>query len=119
MAHQWRHEGFMTVVLCQKKRLIASNLSIRWLTICWRQRLITTFFDSAIVLGQQEVPGIVRCVSVLCTKTGDDREADTDTDRILDEKRIQWQADDLILNRPALSRWHPDFQVAYEQFIDQ
>jgi NAD(P)-dependent dehydrogenase (short-subunit alcohol dehydrogenase family) len=44
---------------------------------------------------------------------------DNDTDRTLDEKRIQWHADDLILNRPALSRWHQEYQAAYEQFIDQ
>ena len=25
----------------------------------------------------------------------------------MDEKRVQWAAEDLIKNRPALSRWHP------------
>jgi NAD(P)-dependent dehydrogenase (short-subunit alcohol dehydrogenase family) len=38
---------------------------------------------------------------------------DDDVDRATDEKRIQWAADDLILNRPALSRWHPDFREAF------
>ena len=30
---------------------------------------------------------------------------DNETPRALDEKRIQWSADDIIRNRPALSRW--------------
>ncbi|AUX42476.1 short-chain dehydrogenase [Sorangium cellulosum] len=33
--------------------------------------------------------------------------------REMDERRIQWAADDLIRNRPALSRWHPDFAEAF------
>ena len=44
---------------------------------------------------------------------------DNDTPRELDERRIQWQADDLIHNRPALSRWHPDWQDAYKSFEQQ
>ena len=42
---------------------------------------------------------------------------DNDTPAALDAKRIQWNTDDLILNRPALSRWHPDFADAYEGFV--
>ena len=42
---------------------------------------------------------------------------DNDTPRLLDEKRILWNTDDLIKNRPALSRWHPDFKAEYESFI--
>ena len=42
---------------------------------------------------------------------------DNETPRALDEKRIQWTADDLIQNRPALSRWHPDYAAAFEAFI--
>jgi NAD(P)-dependent dehydrogenase (short-subunit alcohol dehydrogenase family) len=38
---------------------------------------------------------------------------DDEVARATDEKRIQWAADDLILNRPALSRWHPDFKEAF------
>ena len=34
---------------------------------------------------------------------------DNDTPRALDEKRIAWAAGDIIENRPALSRWHPDW----------
>ncbi|NQY14562.1 MAG: SDR family NAD(P)-dependent oxidoreductase [Henriciella sp.] len=43
---------------------------------------------------------------------------DNETPRPLDEKRVQWTADDIIKNRPALSRWHPDFEDAYKAFIE-
>lgn len=43
---------------------------------------------------------------------------DNETPRPLDEKRIQWTADDIIKNRPALSRWHPDYAEAYKAFVD-
>jgi NAD(P)-dependent dehydrogenase (short-subunit alcohol dehydrogenase family) len=39
--------------------------------------------------------------------------------RIVDEKRIQWAADDLIKSRPALSRWHPDYKDAFERFMQE
>jgi NAD(P)-dependent dehydrogenase (short-subunit alcohol dehydrogenase family) len=39
--------------------------------------------------------------------------------REMDEKRIRWAADDLIKNRPALSRWHPDYKEAFEQFMKE
>ncbi len=38
---------------------------------------------------------------------------DNDVTRELDQYRMQWAADDLILNRPALSRWHPDHREAF------
>ncbi|MDZ4776722.1 MAG: SDR family NAD(P)-dependent oxidoreductase [Alphaproteobacteria bacterium] len=43
---------------------------------------------------------------------------DNDVTRAMDEKRIQWAADDLIQNRPALSRWHPDFADAFAKYMD-
>lgn len=43
---------------------------------------------------------------------------DNETPRPLDEKRIQWTADDIIKNRPALSRWHPDYAEAFKAFIE-
>jgi len=43
---------------------------------------------------------------------------DNETPRELDEKRIQWAADDIIQNRPALSRWHPDFAEAFAKFVE-
>jgi NAD(P)-dependent dehydrogenase (short-subunit alcohol dehydrogenase family) len=37
--------------------------------------------------------------------------------REMDERRIQWAADDLIRNRPALSRWHPDFAEGFAAYM--
>lgn len=42
---------------------------------------------------------------------------DNDVARALDEKRMQWNLDDIIRKRPALSRWHADFKSAFDQFI--
>lgn len=42
---------------------------------------------------------------------------DGETNRPIDEKRIQWAADDIIKNRPAMSRWHPDFKDEFEAFM--
>lgn len=42
---------------------------------------------------------------------------DNETSRALDEKRMAWTAGDIIENRPALSRWHPDFKDAFEAFL--
>jgi NAD(P)-dependent dehydrogenase (short-subunit alcohol dehydrogenase family) len=39
--------------------------------------------------------------------------------REMDEKRIRWAADDLIHNRPALSRWHPDYKDVFDRFIKE
>jgi NAD(P)-dependent dehydrogenase (short-subunit alcohol dehydrogenase family) len=42
---------------------------------------------------------------------------DNDVTRATDEKRMAWAIGDLIENRPALSRWHPDFKAAFEAFM--
>ncbi len=42
---------------------------------------------------------------------------DNDVPRALDEKRIAWAAGDLIENRPALSRWHPDYGQAFKDYL--
>jgi NAD(P)-dependent dehydrogenase (short-subunit alcohol dehydrogenase family) len=42
---------------------------------------------------------------------------DNDVPRALDERRVLWAAGDIIENRPALSRWHPDFAAAFEAFV--
>ena len=34
----------------------------------------------------------------------------------MDRQRILWSAGDITENRPALSRWHPDFAGAFEKF---
>ena len=41
---------------------------------------------------------------------------DNEVTRPVDERRIAWSAGDLIENRPALSRWHPDYKEAFERF---
>lgn len=38
--------------------------------------------------------------------------------REMDNRRIQWAADDLIKGRPALSRWHRDHTDAFEAFMN-
>jgi NAD(P)-dependent dehydrogenase (short-subunit alcohol dehydrogenase family) len=42
---------------------------------------------------------------------------DNDVPRRLDERRILWAAGDLVENRPALSRWHPDYAEAFARFV--
>ena len=42
---------------------------------------------------------------------------DNDVPRALDEKRILWAAGDIVENRPALSRWHPDYADAFAAFV--
>jgi NAD(P)-dependent dehydrogenase (short-subunit alcohol dehydrogenase family) len=41
---------------------------------------------------------------------------DDDVTPAMDRKRILWGAGDLTENRPALSRWHPDFADAFARF---
>ncbi|WP_291863022.1 SDR family NAD(P)-dependent oxidoreductase [Bradyrhizobium sp.] len=42
---------------------------------------------------------------------------DNDVPRRLDERRILWAAGDIVENRPALSRWHPDYADAFSRFV--
>lgn len=42
---------------------------------------------------------------------------DNDVSHALDARRIQWAADDIIQNRPALSRWHPDFKDKFAAYV--
>ncbi|MBV8105323.1 MAG: SDR family NAD(P)-dependent oxidoreductase [Hyphomicrobiales bacterium] len=42
---------------------------------------------------------------------------DNDVTRGMDERRILWAAEDIIENRPALSRWHPDYKTAFSEFM--
>jgi NAD(P)-dependent dehydrogenase (short-subunit alcohol dehydrogenase family) len=41
---------------------------------------------------------------------------DNDVTRETDNKRIRWAAEDIIQNRPPLSRWHPDYRQEFERF---
>ena len=42
---------------------------------------------------------------------------DNDVQRPTDERRMAWAMGDIIENRPALSRWHPDHKAAFEAFM--
>ena len=42
---------------------------------------------------------------------------DNDVPHALDARRIQWAADDIIQNRPALSRWHPAHKDKFAAYV--
>ena len=42
---------------------------------------------------------------------------DDETPNVLDRKRLMWNALDIVLNRPALSRWHDDHKDAFARFL--
>ncbi len=37
----------------------------------------------------------------------------------IDQRRIEWAAADMVENRPALSRWHLDYEAAFAAFMDE
>ncbi|MBA2692249.1 MAG: SDR family NAD(P)-dependent oxidoreductase [Rubrobacter sp.] len=43
---------------------------------------------------------------------------DNSVSRETDEKRIEWAAGDLVENRPALSRWHPEHEDSFARFME-
>jgi NAD(P)-dependent dehydrogenase (short-subunit alcohol dehydrogenase family) len=43
---------------------------------------------------------------------------DNETTRKMDERRMAWSVGDIIENRPALSRWHPDYKDAFAAFLN-
>lgn len=42
---------------------------------------------------------------------------DNDVAREVDEKRMAWGLGDILENRPALSRWHPDYADRFKAFM--
>lgn len=44
---------------------------------------------------------------------------DNDVTRAVDNRRITWAAQDITKNRPALSRWHPEYKAAFEAFLKE
>ena len=42
---------------------------------------------------------------------------DNDVSRALDAKRVLWAAGDIAENRPPLSRWHPDYAAAFQDWL--
>ena len=43
---------------------------------------------------------------------------DNDVTRDIDNRRILWAAQDITKDRPALSRWHPDYKEAFATFLN-
>ncbi|ONF47446.1 SDR family NAD(P)-dependent oxidoreductase [Methylobacterium radiotolerans] len=43
---------------------------------------------------------------------------DNETTRAQDQKRIAWASGDIVENRPALSRWHPDYAEAFKRYME-
>src|SRR5262245_30945303 len=63
--------------------------------------------------GEQTVDFMIRSLEagdfyILCP--------DNDVPRSLDERRMLWAIGDIVENRPALSRWHPDYAEALAAF---
>ncbi len=44
---------------------------------------------------------------------------DNEVTEEMDRRRIEWAAGDLTENRPALSRWHPDWADRFAAFMDE
>jgi hypothetical protein len=42
---------------------------------------------------------------------------DNDVSRDIDNMRIAWAAEDIIRNRPPLSRWHADYKDAFAAYL--
>jgi NAD(P)-dependent dehydrogenase (short-subunit alcohol dehydrogenase family) len=42
---------------------------------------------------------------------------DNEVTREIDEKRILWAANDLVENRPPLSRWHPNYVDQFNKYL--
>jgi len=42
---------------------------------------------------------------------------DNEVTPAMDAKRIRWAAEDMVRNRPALSRWHPDYKEDFAQWM--
>jgi NAD(P)-dependent dehydrogenase (short-subunit alcohol dehydrogenase family) len=42
---------------------------------------------------------------------------DNEVTRDIDNRRILWAAGDIVHNRPAWSRWHPDHSAAFQAFL--
>jgi NAD(P)-dependent dehydrogenase (short-subunit alcohol dehydrogenase family) len=44
---------------------------------------------------------------------------DNDVDRHTDNLRMIWTSQDIVLDRPPLSRWHPNYKERYQEFLEQ
>ena len=43
--------------------------------------------------------------------------ADAEVTPEMDHRRMEWNTGDMVENRPALSRWHPDYEAAFAAFM--
>lgn len=43
---------------------------------------------------------------------------DNEVTEAMDHARMRWNLNDIVENRPALSRWHPDFEHAFAEFMN-
>lgn len=43
---------------------------------------------------------------------------DNEVTREIDNRRMLWAAQDIVENRPALSRWHADYKADFEKFLE-
>ncbi len=43
---------------------------------------------------------------------------DNDVSVQTDHLRLRWNTEDVVKNRPALSRWHPDYTAEFEAFVN-
>jgi NAD(P)-dependent dehydrogenase (short-subunit alcohol dehydrogenase family) len=43
---------------------------------------------------------------------------DNDVSVVMDHLRIQWNVDDMLNNRPALSRWHSDYEASFATYME-
>jgi NAD(P)-dependent dehydrogenase (short-subunit alcohol dehydrogenase family) len=68
----------------------------------WHAEQVVDFMFEALVRGD---------FYILCP--------DNEVTRDIDARRIQWAADDLIKNRPALSRWHAHYSEEFARFMQQ
>jgi len=65
---------------------------------------------------EQTIQFMLKCIErgdfyILCP--------DNEAPREVDEKRMAWAMGDIIENRPALSRWHPDWKDAFAAFVEK
>jgi hypothetical protein len=42
---------------------------------------------------------------------------DNDVTTPMDNARMQWNVEDIVKNRPALSRWHPDYAQQFAEWM--
>ena len=83
----------------------------RWVQL-W-PKVCPELANAALVLGV----GDLHVENFGTWRDSEGRLIDNDVTREIDNARMDWAMDDLILNRPPLSRWHPDYAHAFAAFL--